>query len=72
MAKYTGPGVIYTKCPFYKTESLIRITCEGVEPGTDIITKFATEQDKFKYQERNCYYYPNSCPIRELLETKYR
>ena len=65
---YGGENI---KCPFYLKESKYTITCEGLESGTELATKFPSGEAKKEYQVHNCYHGKNGCAIMRLLEKKY-
>ena len=65
---YGGENI---KCPFYLRESEYTITCEGVETGTELATKFPSEKTKKEYQKHKCYHAKNGCALMRMLEKKY-
>ena len=69
--KYSGIGTTHTKCPFFVRESELQITCEGVIENADTASKFATEKEKIRYQVKQCFRYPNECPVAKMNERKY-
>lgn len=54
---------IMTRCPYYLRSSKYSIGCEGVVEGTEALTKFDDLDKKSVFQEKECFRYPNDCPI---------
>lgn len=71
MPGYWGPGIVNTDCPYYIRESEKMITCEGVEDGTLIGTRFDSEPQKIEYQRRHCFEKCERCKHAENLDKKY-
>ena len=65
-------GMVDTQCPFYIKEANKSITCEGMKEECNLCIKFQSEEEKLKYQEENCFKYPNGCEIRKINEEKYK
>lgn len=70
--RYWSRGMTNTVCPYYQRESQYTISCEGLVEGADAVQRFTKEEDKEKYQQKECYRYPNDCPIARLLDRRYR
>lgn len=71
--KYVGKlnGVVFAKCPFYRTEYRKSITCEGIPDGTVTMTKFDSEELKNEYLKCNCFNWPNNCYLVKAMKGKY-
>lgn len=61
-----------TKCPYYIRDSEYAITCSGMEHGTECATRFRSESDKERFQEKHCFMYDCKCwcTLAKLLEQK--
>ena len=55
--------LVYGKCPYYKLEARLSITCEGFQGDGNCVIKFDSEEEKNEYIRNNCYLYPNACLI---------
>lgn len=66
-----GNGCVRAQCPYYNRESKLQITCEGIEHGTKLATKFPSEHAKRDYQETYCFERDSVCPIKIILDMKY-
>jgi len=62
-----------TVCPFYLKEARKSITCEGLADGTMSMTRFASEEEKQRFQAENCemYNFDRFCPMAAALMRKY-
>lgn len=71
--RYTGKNnaAVNAKCPFFCRDSEKQITCEGYLEGTNFSIKFQDEGKKDEYLKNYCMKYPNSCPINNIIESKY-
>lgn len=54
---------VMTKCPYYFGSAKYSIRCEGIINDTETVTKFDDVAQKQEYQKRECFRYPNECPI---------
>ncbi len=63
-------GIADTKCPYYIRESRYSISCEGLEEGTEHVTKFATEMDKIRFQRTRCYSLSCPCTCAAILNDR--
>ena len=61
-----------TVCPYYQRESQYTISCEGLIGETDTVQRFTKEKSKENYQQKECYRYPNECPIAKMLDRRYK
>lgn len=58
-------GIANTKCPYYIRESKYSISCEGLEEGTEHVTKFPTAKAKKDFQKTRCY--SIDCPCKAAM-----
>jgi len=63
-------AVVTVNCPYFKSEYVKSVTCEGYGNAI-VITKFPTEADKDRFIEQNCIEDRFSCPLAIGLEIKY-
>lgn len=61
---------IMTKCPYYLRTSKYSVTCEGVIDGTKTVTKFDEIKQRQMFQKRECFRYPNDCPIAKEIDRR--
>ena len=57
-------------CPFFCTESVKTLTCEGIV-GTTTVTKFSYTSQKVKHEKKYCTCNYDSCPIYKANMSKY-
>lgn len=60
------------RCPYFTRQSQYGITCEGIINDSDTVSKFASEEKKQMFMEKECFNYPNNCPVCMELEKKYK
>ena len=72
MPRYNSSSFCNVQCPYYLIDAKVSITCEGYGDTTEEITRFKSENEKFKYQECNCFKYPNMCFKALLLDQLYQ
>ena len=72
VTRYWSRGPVNTKCPYYIRDSEYAITCSGLEHGTECATRFRSESDKERFQEKHCFMYDCKCwcTLAKLLEQK--
>ena len=68
----TDWGSARAVCPYYLGEQKNHISCEGLVKGTKLNVVFQSGDKKKSFKRDNCETFRGSCPIRELLEVKYR
>lgn len=61
----------YPKCPFFKSDSVKGIRCEGMSGTKGIRVLFDSEEEKNRYEEEYCLKYPNRCKHAEMMEKEY-
>ena len=59
------------KCPYYIRSAEYSITCEGLNDGQEIATRFSTRDGKEYYAKHHCELIGSKCPIRQMLNEKY-
>lgn len=71
MSNSTGGGK--TVCPFYLKEAKFSITCEGIILGTQMMTRFGSEEEKLNHQKCHCmrFTYKDTCPAAYFLTDEY-
>lgn len=68
---YRSNADIYAKCPFFVGDSRTAVRCEGGAQGRIIIQKFASEEEKRRFQKRYCFDESCWCEIAALIREKY-
>ena len=63
--------VVNAKCPFFKSDSVKGIRCEGMSGTNGIRVLFDSEEEKNRYEEEYCLKYPNRCKHAEMMEKEY-
>jgi len=61
-------------CPFYKSENMKLIVCEGVSGCSRLELHFESKDDKASYKAKNCERIRENwkvCPIAQILLKKY-
>ena len=58
-------------CPFYHSEGIQKLYCEGVQDGTSIHLAFASSLEMHDYKEEHCCDDFGSCIIADMLYRKY-
>lgn len=70
MANYAAGARII--CPYYDHEAKLSITCEGVLPGSQTLSRFREEKNKQIWQETFCETHGYcKCPLAAKLNEKY-
>lgn len=64
-------AIVNAKCPYFERESKFSVTCEGIYKNTTIKTEFESEDDKIKFEERECFRYPNECIVQKIKNKIY-
>lgn len=61
-------------CPYYRAHSGKSIACESLVPDTRVLIRFATEEDRQRYQKLACctYEYGRRCCHAAALDEWYR
>lgn len=62
---------VYVKCPFYHYDENMKITCEGVIPGSSLRTIFHSPTVYSNYMKLYCSNRYNDCPIAKLIDDQY-
>lgn len=57
-------------CPFFYTESVRSVTCEGIV-GANTVTRFTYSSQKIKHERCYCTSDYSTCPIYEANMKKY-
>lgn len=70
--KYWSAAETDAKCPFFLRDSKRSITCEGVAPGTEMMSRFPSVTDKVAYMRGHCFRFNSGCEIARLLQEKYK
>ena len=60
------------KCPYYLAKGKLYINCEGIGNSTRLSSWYDTYKEKEVQFRKMCCYYPNKCPIAEMLDKKYK
>lgn len=60
-----------TVCPFFLSDSKQAITCEGLSAGSKTMLIFKNVQQRQEWQEKNCFLYHCTCPLKNLINEKY-
>ena len=63
--------VVNAKCPFFRSDSVKGIRCEGMPDTKGIRVLFDSEEEKNRYEEEYCLKYPNRCKHAEVMEKEY-
>lgn len=69
--KYHNRGVTDAVCPYYHCESRYSITCEGIEDGTEVLTRFPDSDARDRWVQEQCCRFRRTCPVAKLLDEKY-
>ena len=71
--RYTSYFVGQHKCPFYKTENELAITCVDSElnDSIEIVTRFKTEAKKYEHISNNCIKACPNCSINKIFEKQW-
>lgn len=64
MSSYIAKDV---RCPYYKREEGVKISCEGVEDNTIIQLVHRSNKGRLEYQRFFCCEHYNTCPIAIML-----
>lgn len=59
------------KCPFYRSDDVKTILCEGVQPESVMKIIFPTAERALRYFRRYCASEYGDCAMCKMLETKY-
>ncbi len=62
---------VYVKCPFYKRQTAVGISCEGLTDDMVIRLQFTTSKEKEKQMQCFCESRYNNCEIYRVVEKKY-
>ena len=60
------------KCPFYMTEDVMKIHCEGLEKGSKTVLEFKNKRFKQMVKERYCEKDYEKCKLYQTLDRKYQ
>ena len=70
MGKYTNNDHLVI-CPYFHSQALRSITCEGIKDGTDTLTRFPTPELKDYHVRNACNTWNYSvCPVAAILDGK--
>lgn len=61
---------VHIKCPYYKRDKAISITCEGFVEGSNIIQRFRTTEDCDQQARIFCCDRYDCCEIYRMLESE--
>ena len=62
---------VYVQCPFYKRQTSVGISCEGLTDDMVISLHFSTSENKKKQMQCFCENRYNNCEIYRIVEKKY-
>ncbi len=70
MGNYTGGARAI--CPFYQREAGLSVTCEGAEGCSNLMIRFASKEEKRRWQIRFCETFSYlRCPFACTLDRQY-